>query len=157
MGRRRSRPRLSWRSKRGKQSVAPLNHKPTTERSTTGAGIMSQEDSAFAPPQIAHCVLGVKSGRREGLKAVAIAQKAVLGCIALSFLYVCAAFLLSAALSRRIGRCSMIRSSEILVPPILCMRVSNRDVPRRRSALHSRDRRNGRPDTRGGNGIAPDG
>ncbi len=56
---------------------------------------MSREDNPFAPPRIADRVVGVKSGRREDLKAVAVAQKALHGCIVLLFSYVCATLLLS--------------------------------------------------------------
>ena len=89
VGRRRSRPRLSWRSKRGKQSVAPLNHKPTTERSTTGAGIMSQEDSALRLRNRASRPRRQERSAR-GLEGCRNRTKGSLGCIALSFLYVCA-------------------------------------------------------------------
>lgn len=55
---------------------------------------MSQEDNPFSPSRIADPVVGVKSGRLEDLKAVAVAQKALLGCIVLLFSYICAAILL---------------------------------------------------------------
>jgi hypothetical protein len=49
---------------------------------------MVSDDNPFAPPQAADLVVGVKSGRREDLKTVAVAQKSILICILLYFICV---------------------------------------------------------------------
>ena len=45
---------------------------------------MSAEENPYAPPKVSDVVVGVKSGRVEDLKAVAIAQKIVIVCILLN-------------------------------------------------------------------------
>jgi hypothetical protein len=47
---------------------------------------MSPEDNPYAPPRSTDRVIGVRSGRREDLRAVAVAQKSILVCILLYFL-----------------------------------------------------------------------
>jgi hypothetical protein len=44
---------------------------------------MATDDNPYAPPLFADHVVGVKSGRSEDLKAVAVAQKSIIVCMAL--------------------------------------------------------------------------
>lgn len=44
---------------------------------------MSTEENPYAPPKTTDLALGVRSGRREDLRSVAVAQKSILICIAL--------------------------------------------------------------------------
>ena len=47
---------------------------------------MAQEENPYAPPRTSDRVIGVRSGRREDLKAVAVSQKLILVCILLYFI-----------------------------------------------------------------------
>jgi hypothetical protein len=49
---------------------------------------MVSDENPFAPPRSADLVVGVKSGRREDRKTVAVAQKSILICILLYFICV---------------------------------------------------------------------
>jgi hypothetical protein len=44
---------------------------------------MPTEENPYAPPQFSEQAVGVKSGRREDVKSVAVAQKAIMVCILL--------------------------------------------------------------------------
>jgi hypothetical protein len=47
---------------------------------------MAKDDNPYAPPRAVDTVVGVKSGLVEDLKTVAVAQKAIIVCIALNML-----------------------------------------------------------------------
>jgi hypothetical protein len=53
---------------------------------------MATDDNPFAPPRAVDPVVGVKSGRVEDLKTVAVAQKTIIVCILLNILAVIARF-----------------------------------------------------------------
>jgi len=46
---------------------------------------MAMEENPYSPPRATDRIVGVKSGRREDLKAVAVAQKSILVCV---FIYI---------------------------------------------------------------------
>jgi hypothetical protein len=54
---------------------------------------MASEENPYSPPRATDRVVGVKSGRREDLKAVAIAQKSILVCILLYIVSIISQFL----------------------------------------------------------------
>jgi len=54
---------------------------------------MSMPENPYAPPRATDRVVGVKSGRLEDLKAVAVAQKSILVCILLYFVAIISQFL----------------------------------------------------------------
>lgn len=54
---------------------------------------MATDENPYAPPKAADQVVGVKSGRREDLKAVAVAQKSILVCILLYIVSIISQFL----------------------------------------------------------------
>jgi hypothetical protein len=54
---------------------------------------MPMEENPYAPPRASDRIVGVKSGRREDLKAVAVAQKSILVCILLYFVAIISQFL----------------------------------------------------------------
>jgi hypothetical protein len=56
---------------------------------------MAEEENPYAPPRAPDHVVGVKSGRREDLRAVAVSQKAILGCILVYFLCIAVQIVLS--------------------------------------------------------------
>jgi hypothetical protein len=53
---------------------------------------MAMDDNPFAPPRAVDPIIGVKSGRVEDLKTVAVAQKTIIVCILLNILAVIARF-----------------------------------------------------------------
>jgi hypothetical protein len=56
---------------------------------------MAPEENPYTPPRTTDRVVGVKSGRREDLKAVAVAQKSILICIVVYILCICGQVLLA--------------------------------------------------------------
>jgi hypothetical protein len=56
---------------------------------------MAQDENPYSPPRTTDRVVGVKSGRREDLKAVAVAQKSILICILLYILCICGQLVLA--------------------------------------------------------------
>jgi hypothetical protein len=48
--------------------------------------MMSTDENPYAPPRSADVAFGVKSGRREDLKTIALAQKSIFVCILLQIL-----------------------------------------------------------------------
>jgi hypothetical protein len=57
---------------------------------------MEDEENPYAPPTAKVYARGIKSGRREDLKAVASAQKAIIVCILLYFCTIAARFVIPA-------------------------------------------------------------
>jgi hypothetical protein len=55
---------------------------------------MSVDDNPYAPPKTSARAVGVRSGRVEDLKSVAVAQKAVITCIALYLAAIIGQFLI---------------------------------------------------------------
>jgi hypothetical protein len=55
---------------------------------------MAMEENPYAPPKASDRVVGVKSGRREDLKTVAVAQKSIIVCILLNFAAIAARFVI---------------------------------------------------------------
>jgi hypothetical protein len=53
---------------------------------------MNPDENPYAPPKTSDLVVGVKSGRREDLKSVAQAQKAIIVCILLYLVGIAARF-----------------------------------------------------------------
>jgi hypothetical protein len=47
---------------------------------------MPTEENPYAPPRVTDIAVGVKSGRREDVRSVAVAQKAIMVCIILQLL-----------------------------------------------------------------------
>jgi hypothetical protein len=55
---------------------------------------MTTEENPYAPPKTSDWAVGVRSGRREDLRTVALAQKAIIVCILLNISAVLCIFLL---------------------------------------------------------------
>jgi hypothetical protein len=53
---------------------------------------MATDENPYAPPKSTDAVVGVRSGRREDLKTLAIAQKSVIACIVVYFAAIAAQF-----------------------------------------------------------------
>ena len=54
---------------------------------------MATDENPYAPPNASERVVGVKSGRREHLKTVAVTQKLIIVCIPLNILAIAAQLL----------------------------------------------------------------
>jgi hypothetical protein len=76
------------------QSFAVAEKRETHILGSGATSTMPTDENPYAPPRAHDRAVGVKSGRREDVKTVAVAQKAIMVCILLQILAVASQFVI---------------------------------------------------------------